>query len=165
MNQIYLHSTPEGIKLIEGDKMPYPLYNEALKRLIAESIPVQNKEVATAIIARNGSLEVPHLSLQEGSIYGPFTVGYEIDDRCGQHLFNSTFCGDCQPGGCKQPVRVAILYDDTPEKPEDDFTTLVKLINSYEAGMSEYFRMHDYRNMYGLWEQLIKKANGIKIGR
>jgi hypothetical protein len=32
--------------------------------------------------------------------------------------------------------------------------------NSYDSGMSEYFRMHDYRNMYSLWEQF-KKDNNI----
>jgi hypothetical protein len=31
-----------------------------------------------------------------------------------------------------------------------------RMIASFERGMSEYFRMHDYRSMYGLWEQVTK---------
>jgi hypothetical protein len=44
--------------------------------------------------------------------------------------------------------------DAVEHKTQDAALTIVK---RYERGMSEYFRMHDYRNMWGLFENLVNE--------
>lgn len=45
-------------------------------------------------------------------------------------------------------------------KPSPSERLIIPLI--YNAGMSEYFRMHDYRNMWGLWEKFCAEFQQIR---
>lgn len=80
----------------------------------------------------------------------------------------------CHSKGMGKRLRIVNKYDSidiitpspTSEPPEEqeELVSIMNILQRYESGMSEYFRMHDYRNLYGLWENLIKEIkNGIKI--
>jgi hypothetical protein len=152
-NQFYLHSSPSGIKLIEGDKMqvrqerPGNLcrvtcgqwlcqchlyadqcqeYESAIQRAKEQAVTVADQEKAKDQIAK---LRIEHgsdgkawdsLYGKEGTIYGPFSLRYEIQTlhyckQCG--AYKSIKRIPCQNAYCgKTSENVAILYDDTPEK-------------------------------------------------
>jgi hypothetical protein len=134
MKQYYLTTSPSGIGLIPKEKMPVKPtfssmemmspatqpdcnkkiaeYEVALQRAISEAVPVADQEKAKQIILKPGNFHSPN-------IYGPFSLRYEIESKCGKFGFNTVICGKCfsDGNGCQEPVKVAILYDDTPERP------------------------------------------------
>lgn len=136
MNQFYLHSSPEGvIKLIEGDKMPvkpdhpceqlpdrgcpicagYKLDLWAAKK--EDTVTVVDQHRAKTIIMgfiaeRNPKWPAQVLEIKPDTIYGPFSLRYEIREAC-QH---ESCPVDAMCEHCKEPVKIAILHD-TPEKP------------------------------------------------
>lgn len=141
MKPWYAYSTPEGIKLIEGDKMPVmPVYSDIVrhthyywqvneyKRLLqkyeaalqaakASSVLVQDQHKARTIIMgfiteRNPKWPEQVLEIKPDTIYGPFTVGYRIEEHgsCGHPCEDYDVCAE---HGCQWEHRkVVILYDD-----------------------------------------------------
>lgn len=102
-------------------------YRAALQAAKASAVPIGNKVIAVELINRKvrefGSNAKVWDSLygKEGAIYGPFTVGYRIQDVCA----HDSCPVDAMCEHCKEPVQVAILYDYTPEKePQEDQETL-----------------------------------------
>jgi hypothetical protein len=145
--QSYLYSSPEGvIKLIEGDKMPVKPYHPceqlpdrgcpicagykldlwAAKK--ENAVTVADQEKALNLMWRNDpNMHNPisfgdwkHAILKSDTIYGPFSLRYEIQTlhyckQCG--AYKSIKRIPCQNAYCgKTSENVAILYDDTPEK-------------------------------------------------
>jgi hypothetical protein len=158
--QSYLYSSPSGIKLIEGDKMPVKPYHPceqlpdrgcpicagykldlwAAKK--ENAVTVADQEKALNLMWRNDpNMHNPisfgdwkHAILKPDSIYGPFSLRYEIESKCGKFGFNTVICGKCfsDGNGCQEPVKVAILYDDTPEKETriDKVSILLRMVET-----------------------------------
>ena len=127
MKPWHAYSTPEGIKLIEGDKMPPEptygkwhyddrenlqkalAYDKALQAAKASAVPIQNEIVAVSLIAHGQTI----LDLEKakahyckpGTIYGPFTVGYRIEKQC-QYKETDGNCPDCFRGSLCQKIAI-----------------------------------------------------------
>lgn len=96
-------------------------YRESLQRAKESSVPIQNEIVAVSLIAHGQTI----LDLEKakahycklGEVYGPFTVEYRIEE-----VFSHCTVGE------KHYVKVAILYDDTPEKEESIIPDVTKVM-------------------------------------
>lgn len=112
-------------------------YETALQRAKASSVPIQDQEKALDLMWRNDpNMHNPisfgdwkHAILKPDSIYGPFSVGYEIRDEV-QILPKEQFLAPENQNRDKPilgfKTEVAILYDDTPEKEESQEYSLQK---------------------------------------
>jgi hypothetical protein len=156
-NQFYLHSSPEGvIKLIEGDKMPVmkhwpegtPMltdYNVALQRAKDSAIIVQNAWNAVELIAAHDII-----GPQPDTIYGPFSVGYEIKEVLSPGwvpTYNDPDNINGHPNA--EPIQVAILYDDTPEKEESQ--------GNQETLWSEVDKIFNTKWTYGMPDDVMQE--------
>lgn len=137
--QSYFWATPSGpINLMKAEDMPVKpefkgdyflhygpqkAYELALQAAKKSSVPIQDQHKALDFMWRNDpNMHNPisfgdwkHAILKPDTIYGPFTVEYRIEDACA----HDSCPVDATCEHCKEPVKVAILYDDTPEKDHD----------------------------------------------
>lgn len=95
-------------------------YEQEIERAKASGIHVQDQERAKAMIKSHLKEKNPGLPavMFEETIYGPFTVEYHKEITCNRDCPGSCF----HPSNCDTKTRteVAILYEDTPEKEEQD---------------------------------------------
>jgi hypothetical protein len=125
-------------------------YRNALQAAKVSSIPIQDQEKALDIMWRNDpNMHNPisygdwkHAILKLDTIYGPFSVGYRIEFQCrpydtqdwqstNEHYWLTV--GSSNP--CAEKRKIAILYDDTPEKEESQEALLDELVTDiFEIG-------------------------------
>lgn len=101
-------------------------YEQALQAAKESSVPIQDQVKAIKMIMLFQGISTYYTSIEEltrrylkpDTIYGPFTVKYRIEDACA----HDSCPVDAMCEHCKEPVKVAILYDDT----EKDHDTVLK---------------------------------------
>jgi hypothetical protein len=179
------------IKLIEGDKMPVkPVkppdeipthagtlciggdvfgYEKAMKKYEAalqaakeQAVTVADQEKAKRIIMQwLNDQPLGQGMIEPERIYGPFSLRYEIESKCGKFGFNTVICGKCfsDGNGCQEPVKVAILYDDTPEKEPDFEVWASEYAESFKTGeWFENIRKEAYLHaLQRLWKLTITR--------
>jgi hypothetical protein len=133
------------------------LYNSALQTAIGEAIPFENQNaVKTIVYSQEYFSGKTALHITEAWIK-PNTF-YEVPDLKLKLLdFGNGYFA-------KQLYRIVSEPKQEPKVETQEELGVLIILQRYEAGMSEYFRMHDYRNMYSLWEKLLTEIkNGVKI--
>jgi len=163
--QIYLYSTPEGINLIEGYKMPpvyhsedwYKKYSEShnhaspklsyqadLQAAKESSVPIQDQERAKKMIElllyeKRKELtfqDISSLDVMANVIYGPFTVGYEIKTMLSHGWVPSYNDPDNINGHPNaEPMEVAILYEEAQQETLVDQLAEAKARIAYLEGL------------------------------
>lgn len=154
----YLYSSPSGIELIEGDKMPVRLdhpceagipgpgcpmcigYEAAQQAAKASGIPVKDQERAKAMIKSHLKEKNPGLPavMFEETVYGPFDISYELMEACG----NDSCAMDAGCEHCQKPVKIAILLPESklPEKEQRETFNMLfcQYFDLIKAGHSEH---------------------------
>lgn len=107
-------------------------YESTLQAAKASSVPIQDQEKAKRMIMQwLNDQPLGQGMIERDRVHGPFTVEYRIEDACAHD--SCPVDGMCEH--CKEPVKIAILYDYTPEKEESQETLLNELITDiFEAG-------------------------------
>jgi hypothetical protein len=125
----YSHAEKEANRIRKILKDGYQADLQAAK---ASSVPIQDQERVLRLIYRDNKHKINASygefiseGLKTDHIYGPFTVEYEIEFQCRPYdtqdwqSTNEHYCltvGSSNP--CAEKRKIAILYDDTPEKEE-----------------------------------------------